>query len=178
MPEQLQMIWPEGRPAPWPARPVPAGYRLREFRAGDEKPYVALMQAAGFDRWNRDNLDRVIQNAVPHGIVFAEHVASSRLAATAMAWPRPLPQAADAYEMGWVAADPAHRGLGLGELVTAAATRALLAHGARHIFLLTDDWRLPAIKGYLKLGYVPAGEAPEVRARWHELFRILNWPLA
>jgi len=174
MPEQLQMIWPEGRQVTWAARQVPAGYLLRGFRDGDEEAYIALMRSAGFDTWNRDNLDLIVEIAGPNGIVFAEHAASTRLAATAMGWYKPTAIFADGYEMGWVAADPAHRGKGLGQLVVSAVTRALLGHGARRIFLLTDDWRLPAIKGYLKTGYVPLYHKADMETRWRHVFGELN----
>jgi len=76
--------------------------------------------------------------------------------------------------MGWVAADPAHRGKGLGQAAIAAATRVLLEHGAKCIYLLTDDWRVPAIKSYIKVGYVSVYHNPEMRRRWQELFLKLN----
>ena len=49
-------------------------------------------------------------------------------------------------ELGWVAGDPEHKGSGLGFAVCAAVTRRLLEIGYRNIYLLTDDFRLPAIK--------------------------------
>ncbi len=58
--------------------------------------------------------------------------------------------------------------------VTNAATQALLEHGARHIYLLTHNWRLPAIKTYLKVGYRPLYHKPRMRRRWHELFLKLG----
>jgi mycothiol synthase len=174
MADQLQMIWPETRMAPGPEWQAPAGYLLRGFRVGDEEAYLDLMHSAGFDTWNRDNLNAVLANAVPHGVVFVEHVASSKIVATAMGWRRPSSLFPDAYEMGWVAADPAHTGMGLGQVVIAAATRALLEHGAGRIYLLTDDWRLPAIKSYLKVGYVPLYHQPGMKDRWQELFLKLN----
>jgi len=94
--------------------------------------------------------------------------------ATAMGWHRPSSLFPDGYELGWVAGDPGHSGKGFGQVVTAAATRALLEHGAGRIYLLTDDWRLPAIKSYLRVGYVPVYHRPGMRRRWHELFLKLN----
>lgn len=132
------------------------------------------MRSAGFDTWNQDTLGAVLKNAIPGGIMFAEHMASSTIVATAMGWYRPSALFDTAYEMGWVAADPAHRGKGLGRVVVAAITQALLEHGARRIYLLTDDWRLPAIKGYLKVGYVPLYHKPEMRTRWQETFLKLD----
>ena len=174
MAEQLQMIWPESRMDNWPQWQVPEGYLLRGFREDDAEPYIDLMRMAGFDSWDRDKLNVVLENAVPNGIVFIEHVASSKIVATAMGWYRQTPLFPDLHEMGWVAADPAHRGKGLGRVVIAAATRTLLKYGAKGIFLLTDDWRLPAIKGYLKVGYVPLYHQLDMRERWRDVFRKLN----
>lgn len=174
MAEQLQMIWPAERTPSWPERPAPAGYLLRGFHDGDEEAYIELMHIAGFGAWNRDNLDLVRKNAVPNGIVFVEHVASARIAATAMGWYKPTAMFADGYEMGWVAADPAHKGKGLGRLVVTAVTQALLQDGAKRIYLLTDDWRLPAISVYLKVGYVPLYHKPDMARRWHDVFVKLN----
>jgi mycothiol synthase len=174
MAEQLQMIWPESRMDHWPQWQTPAGYLLRGFAEGDQEPYIELMQMAGFDAWDRTKLNVVLKHVVPNGILFVQHEASSRIVATAMGWYKPSPLFPEAHEMGWVAADPMHRGRGLGQVVTAAATRALLEHGAKEIYLLTDDWRLPAIKGYLRVGYVPLYHRPDMRGRWREVFLELN----
>jgi mycothiol synthase len=170
MTEQLQMIWPETELAEGLGGRIPLEYRLRGFRAGDEESYIALMHRAGFDSWNRDNLEAVLKNAVPDGIVFAEHEASAQIVATAMGWYRPSAIFPDAHELGWVAGDPSHRGKRLGQAVTVAATRVLLEHGARRIYLLTDDWRLPAIKVYLKVGYAPFCWNSDMRSRWRDVF--------
>jgi len=89
MAEQLKMIWPENRTAHWPEWQVPGGYLLRKFRGGDQEAYLELMHSAGFDTWNGDNLKAVLENAVPNGIIFVEHVPSSKIVATAMGWYRP-----------------------------------------------------------------------------------------
>lgn len=157
--------------------PSPAeheGYLLRGFRHGDEDAYIELMHSAGFEGWNRENMEAVLTGAVPNGVIFAEHVATSRLVATAMGWYRPTEVFADAYEMGWVATDPAHRGKALGRSAVAAVTGVLLGHGAVKIYLLTDDWRLPAIKGYLKIGYAPFCGDTEMRTRWQEVLAKLD----
>lgn len=172
------MIWPETRMIHWPEWQVPTEYLLRRFQKGDEAAYLELMHIAGFDTWDCGNLDAVLKHAVPNGIIFVEHVASSKLVATAMGWHKPSSLFPDAYEMGWVAGNPAHRQRGLGQLAVAAATRALLEQGASCIYLLTDDWRLPAIKGYLRVGYVPLYHKPGMRSRWQEVFLKLDLDMA
>jgi mycothiol synthase len=38
--------------------------------------------------------------------------------------------------------------------------------GYRHIHLDTEDWRLPALKIYLRLGYKPLLYAPDMATCW------------
>ena len=73
----------------------------------------------------------------------------------------------------WVAADPDHRGRKLGTLVSGAATRRLVEAGYRRIYLLTDDFRLPAIRIYLALGYTPLYHAPDMPERWQSVLQQL-----
>lgn len=157
---------------------MPAGYALRCFREGDEAAYIDLMRLAGSNSWGEDSLNQVVAKAIPGGIFFVEETASSKIVATAMGWYRPTALFPDAYEMGWVAADPAHSGKGLGRLVTASSTRALLEHGAGQIYLLTDDVRLPGIKCYLKVGYVPLYHEPGMRERWQDVISKLGLKMA
>lgn len=79
-------------------------------------------------------------------------------------------------ELGWLAADPAHAGRGLGMAVSAAVTGRLISAGYRNIHLYTEEWRLAAIKTYLKLGYIPFLFAPEMAGRWRKVCAQLQWP--
>ena len=45
------------------------------------------------------------------------------------------------------------------------------------IYLSTDDWRLPAIKVYLKLGYEPLLYADDMKGRWKAVCGKLGWPM-
>ena len=56
-------------------------------------------------------------------------------------------------ELGWVASRYAHRGHGLGNLVTVAVLHRLKAKGLTTARLNTDDWRVPAIKSYFNMGF-------------------------
>ena len=48
-----------------------------------------------------------------------------------------------------------YRGKGLARLVNAIAIDTLLLKDPDYILLTTDDWRIPAIKSYLKAGFLP-----------------------
>ena len=79
-----------------------------------------------------------------------------------------------AAEMGWVAGDPEHKGRGLGQAVSAAVTRLALSMGYRRIFLYTEDFRLPAIKIYLRLGYRPHLFTDGMEERWRKVCADLD----
>jgi predicted dehydrogenase/GNAT superfamily N-acetyltransferase len=172
---QLQMIWPIGRLESPPAPKVPPGYELRCWRCDDEAGYIALMTAAGFSGWDHDRIAGTLRTVLPGGFFVIEHKASGKIVATAMATHNPIEGHPYGGELGWVAADPEHKGKGLGMAVTAAATARLIRGGYTDIFLRTDDWRLPALKIYLQLGYEPLHFREGMQQRWQEVYGKLNW---
>jgi predicted TIM-barrel fold metal-dependent hydrolase/ribosomal protein S18 acetylase RimI-like enzyme len=183
--KQLQMIWPERRLDAPPAVRLPKAYRLRPFKHGDEQRYVRLMNEAGFKDWNEGTVAGWEDRALPSGLLVIEHTASRRIVASAMALHRPLAQHPGGGELGWVAGDPRHAGKGIGQAVCAAAVRRLVSAGYERIYLLTDDGRLPAIKVYFNLGFVPFLQSWDMQARWKSVcgklgvpFEPRRWPRA
>lgn len=173
---QLQLVWPERllNAAPG-ARPAP-GYSLRTYRPGDEPGFFELMDSAGWPDWNDEKLRPWLFRMLPEGWFMAVHVESERIVSTAMAthdhtWIHPF-----CGELAWLAADPAHRGRGLGTVVSAAVTARFIESGYRCIHLFTEHWRLAAIKIYLKLGYVPYLYSQEQPELWQEICLKLGWP--
>ena len=55
----------------------------------------------------------------------------------------------------YMAADPRFSGKAIGYAVCAGVTRRLLERGYKTAVLWTDDWRLPAIITYMKVGFEP-----------------------
>jgi mycothiol synthase len=173
---QLHMVlsfaaWADVRP---PA--LPDGYGLRTFRGCDGDAWVRLMRQAGFDDWSRETVKQALSAALPDGIFFLEQGPARELVATAMAGHKPSDLHPFGGELGWVAVIPPHRGLRLSPVVCFEATRRLVAGGYREIYLSTDDWRLPAIRTYLNLGYVPLLCASDMDERWRLVARNLGMP--
>ncbi len=164
--QQLRMVWPRERLSTPPCWSVPEKYVLRTFRAGDEDGHVRVMRKAGFSDWKEENVRASLPRCVPDGFFVIEHKVKGRLVATAMAVDNPMPLHPHGGELGWVAADPEHRGKGLGYCVCAAVTARFLEAGYKNLFLRTDDFRLPAIKTYLKLGWIPFLFASDMPQRW------------
>ncbi|HEV7300131.1 MAG TPA: GNAT family N-acetyltransferase [Tepidisphaeraceae bacterium] len=162
---QLNMIFPDR--AATPPADVPPGYALRPFDAARDVPaYAALMNKAGFGDWPPDRVLSTSRNALDSGHLVIEHLETRALVATALANHSPSALHPNGGELGWVAADPAHAGRGLGRAACAAVVALLRTRGYRRLFLLTDDFRLPAIAIYLRLGFEPLLHNNAMPIRW------------
>ncbi len=181
---QLRMVRPHLDDLP--PLVIPDGYRLRTFQPGDETAWARIMEAtSGLGReWTVEKVrERMIdrEQFEADGLFFATCDAEGdRPVASATAWRK----AADEQEMGnvhMVCALDEHRGKGLGRLVSLAVLHYLRERGFRSADLSTDDWRVPAIRTYLGLGFVPvyltdAGRFDDHEARWSAIFAQLLTP--
>lgn len=73
-----------------------------------------------------------------------------------------------------VAAKPEARGLGIGNLMALYAVQVCRERGMETAYLTTDDFRIPAIKTYLKGGFLPDTSTPEFAQRWKKIFSVLE----
>ena len=153
------------------------GYAVRTYRPGDEPRFYRVMALAGFEGWDEERLRHPFNHLLPDGWFMAVHEASGEIAATAMALHNYSDRDPFWGELGWVAGDPAHAGHGLGMAVSACVVRRFLRAGYRLIHLHTDDFRLPALKSYLQVGFVPALHRPGMGARWRAVMERLGWPI-
>ena len=155
-----------------PSQPV-IGYGFRTYRSGDEGAWLDTLTTGDFGEWDRARLDRMLAGEraplPPAGVVFA----TSNDVPIGVANLFIYEWSGGPYsELGWVAVRPEHRGRGLAYEV---CRRGLLfAKSLKHhyTYLTTEDFRLSAIKTYLRLGFEPEITEPDHRARWDELRRI------
>jgi mycothiol synthase len=175
--QQLHMVWPKRLLDSPPVPVVPKGYVLRQYRPKDLKQYIDLMAGAGFTGWTEQQVNNMIRNLLPDGFFVIEHKASHKLVATTVAGHRHTALHPFGGELGWVAGDPKHKGKGLGTAVCAAVTARFIQAGYKEIYLSTDDWRLPAIMVYLRLGYEPMLYADDMKGRWKAVCKKLGWPM-
>ncbi len=150
-----------------PVRP-PDGFRVRSFEPGDERHWLAIigesfarpMGPEAFSQRFGDGQfrpERVLFMAGPDGPV-----------ATAAAWLVPR-WGATVGVLHMVGAVTASRGLGLGHQVSLAAMHQMAAEGRRVAVLQTDDFRLAAIRTYLRLRFQPYLIDDNQRARWRRV---------
>ena len=166
---------------PWPqlhmrralddlSRPrVPPGYALRPLAPGDLLVWVELMRRNGeLGVWSAERAASLFAGQMDLAASFVVTRGDAAVA-TAQLNPHGRDEYAPTPELGWVAADPAYRGRGLGRAVCLAVLGAAGAAGHREIFLRTDDHRRPAIGLYLSLGFVPWLRDPTSADRWRAI---------
>ncbi len=168
---QLLMRRPHLRGLPPLASPTP-GYHLA--LAGIEDAFTiaqCLKNAFGVD-WSPD---RVLRDLLEAEEVLATYIVryEGRCVATASARLIPSVFPGSGY-LHWVATHPAHRGKRLGEWVSLRVLYLFAEKNCRDAVLETDDFRLPAIKTYLRLGFLPEYDHPSHPSRWRKVFEALG----
>lgn len=166
---QLEMVRFAGNPPEVPT--VPRGYSLRQYEERDRASYWRLFTAV-FDTYCR--LDDLRTAALPRAFHVVEHSESGDVVASAVAAEYLREGHPDPGSLQWVMADSAHLGKGLGKAVVAATTADLAKARYSRVYLSTDDWRLPAISLYLKLGWKPLLFQPDMEDRWKAIFTQLG----
>jgi mycothiol synthase len=155
---------------------LPEGYELRSFQPGDERTWERII-AEAFDRdvprgqFGTRIADR--EAFRPERVLFMCH--NGEPVATASAWhvEKYGPETGYVHMVG---ALPGHQGKGLGYQVSLAALHRMAEERLRRAALQTDDFRLAAVKTYLKLGFEPVLVDENQRQRWAEVLRALGLP--
>lgn len=156
-----------------PVRLPEPGYELRSFQPGDEEHWERLVEKAF--GWRRGFRERIASHYYfrPDRVLFVCH--DGVPVATACAW-QETEWGEDCGYLHMVGVDPAFAGQGLGYAVSLSALHRMRLDGKDRVVLETDDFRLPAVKTYVKLGFRPDAPTEELQARWREVFRKLNLP--
>ena len=69
-----------------------------------------------------------------------------------------------------VGCKPQYRGRGLGRALCVLSVRTLIISGMKTAYLTTDDFRIPAIKSYLRAGFFPDLSTEDFAIRWEKIF--------
>jgi mycothiol synthase len=170
------MVWPEPRLKSSINPNIPNGYFIRTYQTRDEGSFMALMALMDFDPWTQEKLDYNMSRILPEGWFFGVDAKTGGVVATAMCLHNYYGHPPFTGDLGWLACHPDHQGKGLGYSLAASVTNRFRDAGYSRIQLHTEYYRLPAIKTYLKLGYVPVMYCPEVYESWEEACQKLHWP--
>ncbi len=154
--------------------PLPEGYALRQaFSPQDDAPLAAMLAAAFGEAWD---VGRVRSELTATPDVRAVYVItdSDRIVATASN--RWVPERdPDAGCVHWVGTHPDYLRRGLASALLAHLLGIFHTEGRSAAILETQDFRLPAIRAYLKFGFLPLYEmrGADHHAIWSALFRDL-----
>ncbi|MDE0019556.1 MAG: GNAT family N-acetyltransferase [Candidatus Poribacteria bacterium] len=175
MARQLRMVRPNLENLP--ALALPAGYGMRTYRKGDEEHWARIISDSfgGRERTAQDTKNEITSRDVfiPDGFYFAIHRGVP--VGTACAWR----QSVDEKEVGYVhmvGVVAEHTGHKLGKWVSLAVLAYFRDNGFISAMLDTDDFRIPAIKTYLNLGFVPVYVEEGQPERWRNIFQRLKLP--
>jgi mycothiol synthase len=158
-----------------PLIPVPDGYRLRTYREGDEVGIARIYAASNLCYGIvEDVLENMIRQPcfTPERLFVVEY--AGKLVGTAAAWIESGNPGVGYLHM--VGTLPEHRGRRLGAILTVAAIGYSRNEGFMRQQVATDDWREPALRLYLDLGYYPLITDETHPARWEAVARKLGRP--
>lgn len=147
--------------------PLPAGYLLRPYDADRDRPALVATLIDSFrEFWDEARLDRELTASpdvhtvyvVAHGPIVVG-TASSRFV------PARFP---DAGYVHWVGVATEHLRRGLASALLARVLEDFRERGYPRAVLETDDFRIPAIRSYLKFGFLPTYDVRDEdhRERW------------
>jgi GNAT superfamily N-acetyltransferase len=196
----IQMLRPhlEGLPPLKPAlSALPQGYRLRSYLPRDVSGWTALMNTGQMGEWTAqrtreqltgrpwpqfDPAGLFVVTSPPAGWTAAGGAAQDpggpaaggAVVASACAW-LTAPEERETGTLHMVCVLPEHRGRGLSYPLCLAVLHRFRERGFRRVRLNTHDWRLGAVKVYLRLGFQPLYRHPRHPDQWTELLRALRW---
>ena len=173
MARQLRMVRPNLEDLP--ELELPVGYGMRTYRTGDEEHWARIISDSfgGRERTAQDTENEITGRDVflPDGLYFATHQGVP--VGTACAWR----QSVDEKEVGYVhmvGVVAEHTGHKLGKWVSLAVLCYFRDNNFKCSMLDTDDFRIPAIKTYLNLGFIPVYVEEGQPERWRNIFKKLE----
>jgi mycothiol synthase len=169
---QLEMVRPDL--ANLPGMELPSGYSLRPYREGDAESWGRIMSEAFTPYWDTNRFRR---SFLPHfgfrpeRVIFVCRGAEAVGSASAFQWPGVARSRGYIHMVG---VRREHCGRRLGYWLTLACLMRLKEEGFKSAMLQTEDYRVPAIKHYLRLGFRPALVQEAQRDKWERLLERLG----
>jgi len=154
---------------------LPEGYSLCTLQERDEHDWMETLNATGqLGEWDLKKIGEWLEgerHVTKEGTFFITF--EGKPVATACTVP-PTPTE-ERSELGWISVSPDHQGKGLGYQVCLAVLHFAKKMGYPETFLNTDDWRLPALKTYLNLGFEPEMTHQSHPERWKAAYEKVMW---
>jgi len=150
---------------------IPEPYGIRSEGQGDDKAWERIIFESFGDKYSYRIMtdDKAYR---PERVLFVTDE-NDMPVATAASWTiDDYPE--DCAVLHMVGVLPDHSGHRLGLHVSLAAMMQAKSEGYARMVLRTDDWRIPAIKTYLRLGYIPVVVHENHIVRWKEVLHKIN----
>ena len=161
-------------PLPVPVPDPPKGYALRTAVPDDAGAYADLFAAAYPEFGPRDLFGELYAKSLPEGFFAVVAADTGMMVASAAAALFPIDRYPEGASLQWLMVHPLHRGMGLGMLVSAAATDRLVEAGFPCSYLLTQDPRHAGISIYFRLGWRPSLYQADMHDRWRAVCRHIG----
>jgi mycothiol synthase len=152
---------------------------VRPYARGDEAAWARLLHDNGeLGDWDEARVRHMIARVEPKllldGAFFVVRGDELVAAGCTMRHHSTAPSrrrrtARELLEISWVGVAPCARGHGLAYIVSRHILAYWQPRTAGDVFILTDDWRVPAIVTYLRLGFRPEIVHPNQVERWRAL---------
>ncbi len=171
---QLRMLRPDLENLP--GLDLPDGYNVRSYQPGDDKAWEHIIDQSFGAKPGSHSFDSIMRKDPafrPERIWFIVQDRQPVATASAYSQPEKMPNSGMIHYVG---ALDGHKGKKLGFLVTLAALHQMVREDWQSSWLSTDDFRLPAIKTYLNLGFEPMLIHENQRERWRKVFDDLGLP--
>lgn len=159
-----------------PPPALPPGCHIRTYQPGDARAWDRIIAEAFGWEDRQGHFERLMlpdPEFRPYQVLFL--CEGDEPVATSSAWHTPR-YGEDSGTLHWVAVLPRAAGRGLGYHVSLACLHQMADERRRFAALLTDDFRIPAIKTYLKLNFAPLIMHENHRQRWRDIFVHIGKP--
>jgi len=155
-------------------RELPEGYRLRVATREDAEGIANVLESAFNEPWNSERVfaDLLDDPGVPLTFVIER---DGVIVATASYQEKEEPDPSAGW-LHWVGVHPDSRGLRLGEIVSHEVISEATSRRRSCVLLTTDDFRVPAIRTYLRLGFEPDNCHENHEGRWIAILQALPSP--
>lgn len=154
---------------------LPDGYLLRLFRDdGDLAALAATLSAAFDDPWDIARVRSALTDAPDVKAIYV--VAWQGLPIATASSRHVLDRFPESGYVHWVGTHPAHMRKGIATVLLGRLLQDFVGRGYRDAVLETDDFRIAAIKSYLKFGFIPVDDVmgEDHRRRWSFVFQTIH----
>lgn len=156
--------------------PVPdlaPGLELRAATVDDAAALNVVLEEAFAEPWGIDRTLSVLLAAPDVVRTWLITRSDGQLVATASErlLPEEYPGAGYVHYVGALASVSGNR---LGQIVTQRCLAGFVERGLEKAVLKTDDFRLPAVRTYLRIGFVPEYRSDEERSAWSGVFKTIE----